>query len=416
MNIFGVFGKSGGSGVTIPTFKQGDGHDSVDLQIKSLQYLFKRLRINKLSPFLNGDGSLKYTDTVIHKDRESLNFFQKLDQMYDTDTFKSKLVDDEYRVMIDYAKNKFRAYCILSDYPSTNLSRPGSPVKGGSFNGESDDFPPFVDYKDRRVKTFRFLLLPVDEVSIEFIANSLSTSDIYVEHFGTLDFGSRFQYAMDSIGRVIKDERFSNKTKLISITENEKELIVQYYVRQLAFNVQLSRIVDEYLKHMPNTSTKASPSIISSKATSSMISPRLTPTLSPTKMSPTRSSPNISTSPSRVTSPTLASPSPNVVSSTLSLSSRKSMAELPLSLRPSSPTKQLSHKPSISKLRLGELYNPEASPQLLEPFSLDSSDTGSDPSPPSISTTKRSEIYEKCKAAVIDKLKKERIKINNKEL
>jgi len=230
MNIFGVFGKSGGSGVTIPTFKQGDGHDSVDLQIKSLQYLFKRLRINKLSPFLNGDGSLKYTDTVIHKDRESLNFFQKLDQMYDTDTFKSKLVDDEYRVMIDYAKNKFRAYCILSDYPSTNLSRPGSPVKGGSFNGESDDFPPFVDYKDRRVKTFRFLLLPVDEVSIEFIANSLSTSDIYVEHFGTLDFGSRFQYAMDSIGRVIKDERFSNKTKLISITENEKELIVQYYV------------------------------------------------------------------------------------------------------------------------------------------------------------------------------------------
>lgn len=377
MNIFGVFGKSGGSGVTIPTYNQGDGRDSVDLQIKSHQYLFKRLRINKLAPFLNGDNTLKYADAVIHNDRE--NFFQKLDQMYDTETFKNKLVDDEYRVMIDYAKNKFRSYCILSDYPSPNLSRPSSPVKGGTFNDESDDFPPIIDYKDRRVKSFRFLLLPITDVSIEFIANCLSTSDIYAEHFSTLDFGSRFQYAMDAITRVIKDERAS--TKLFSITENEKSAIIQYYLRQVAFNVQLSRIVDEYMKH-------------------SLRSMKLSPTSSPPRVpSPTHSSPASS-------KPSLAFPA----SPKPSLSPRKSIADLRQSLRPPSPTK-LSSKPSISKMRLDELYNPVAAPQLLEPFSLDSSDTSSDPITPGISTTKRLEIYEKCKAAVIDKLKKERSKI-----
>lgn len=125
------------------------------------------------------------------------------------------MINDEYRVMIDFTKNKFRSFCILSEYPSK-----GTLSSQGIGNGE---FPNFKDYKDRDVKHFRFSIIPLQDTSIAFIANTLSTSDIYVEHHNKIDFNCRYQYAMDSINKVLDMERsMSDIDSSISITDAEK--------------------------------------------------------------------------------------------------------------------------------------------------------------------------------------------------
>lgn len=357
--VFGIFS---GTTANIPQFDQGEEHDSIDLQVKSLLYLFKRLRINRLTSFLTPDGQLKHTNR--YEDGQSQSYYQKLDLLYNTLAFIGILAQDEYRVMIDYSKNKFRSYCILSDYPSANLSRPSSPVKGGS-NSDNGDFPSIRDYKDRKVRTYRFILLPLNGISVDFIANTLAMSDIYSEHFTSFDFDTRYQYALDSINKVFGSDISKNKGREITMTESEKEHIIRDYLRSLAFNVQLGRIYDEYVK-------KSRPA------------------------SPTKSA-----------VPKISAPK---------LSQRKSIADLRTS-RPPSPTKLLSSKPSIARFKLDELYNPVVSPPLSIP-SLSYDDSRSDTSGSDFDKAPRTElrmdIYEKCKAAVTEKLRRERESIQRK--
>ncbi|KAK6454515.1 uncharacterized protein RJT20DRAFT_130655 [Scheffersomyces xylosifermentans] len=405
MSFLNIFGASSASRATIPSYKQGEDHDSIDLQIKSLLYAFKRVQITKLAHFLNSStNSFKYVDGIHNDDESQASYYQKLDSVYNIDGFKKEITNDEYRVMVDFSKNKFRSFCILSDYPSASLSRPSSPVKGGTVNEDiSGDFPVFRDHKDRRVKTYRFILLPLEGVSLEFIANTLSTSDIYCEHFSTIDFPTRHQYAMDSIKKVLSTDKFDlkNKSKEITLTEDEKAAIIRQYLVTLAFNVQLSRIYEEYIKHHPLVKT---------------------PVSSPTRLKKTKSISNLST-PVKSLAPLVnlslnISPSKTFLSSSSpkKLSPRKSVADL-RSMRPESPTPGLRTKPSIAKIKLDELYNPVASPQGDPFFDSDASSTlsetssvGNDKSAsiPKRTTEIRLDVYEKCKAAIIDKLNRER--------
>ncbi|KAK6464059.1 hypothetical protein DFJ63DRAFT_333653 [Scheffersomyces coipomensis] len=426
MSFFNIFSSSLNTAATIPQYKQGKNQDSIDLQLKSLLYVFKRLRINKLSSFLAKDYSLKYIDEGIsflneidegdtESGEESEAYYQKLDQLYNIDEFKSILIEDEYRVMVDYIKNKFRSYCLVSNYPSSNFSRPSSPVKGSTNNqnNEYDDeyYPSFKDAKDRKTKGFRFILLPIRDISVEFIANTLSMSDIYSEHFHSfLDFNKRYQYAMEAIHRVIDDSRYQDKIKSIDISEDEKAAIIQHYLHTAAFNIQLNRIYDEYLKKFPIVK-----SAIPTTST--------TPISSPIKLRTTAKplvSISLNTSPSKQQPPKVLSKRPSIADLRISSPSKQA-----------SPQKSLRVKPSISKLRLDEMNNNtnihnHFLESNLSSSKSDISSTISDTddeneSPPSSITHKsnqsksttefRMDVYEKCKLAIIDKLNTERSKL-----
>ncbi|CUM48338.1 unnamed protein product [Debaryomyces tyrocola] len=408
MNFLNLFSTSANKTAKIPNFEQGEGHDSVDLQVKSLLYVFKRLRLNKLSSFLGKDGtvySFKYVDgdKQINSDSEVHNYFQKLDAMYNVEKFKQVMINDEYRVMVDFTKNKFRSFCILSEYPSkSTLSSQGID------NGE---FPDFKDYKDRDVKHFRFSIMPLQNTSIAFIANTLSTSDIYVEHHHKIDFSCRYQYAMDSISKVLNMERnMSDIDSSISITDAEKASIIQYYLKRVAFFVQLNRIYVEYLKHhaTKGSPTKVSVSISPSKSVSSLLQSYVS---SNSKLTNSMSNLSLAPSPPK-------------------LSPRKSMADLNKSRSPS-PTRTLKSKPSVARMKMDEVFNnsisttpiqaPKLSNNIIDSSKSDTSSTTfnddialiSPKKLPEVATEIKSDVWEKCKLAVRDKLEQERKKLSS---
>ncbi|ODV80671.1 uncharacterized protein CANTADRAFT_20243 [Suhomyces tanzawaensis NRRL Y-17324] len=405
MNLLSLLGP-GNQAVKKPSFEQGKNHDSIDLQIKSLLYLFKRLRINKLSTFLDESHNLKYIDQGSSASPELVQFYEKLDQTYGATEFVHILTHDEYRVMVDFVKNKFRSYCVVSEVPSKNLSRPSSPVKGVSMN-EDEVYPPFTDYKDRKVKGFKFVYFPREQATAGQVATLLAESDIYLEHHKAFNFTTRYQYALESVDKVIPNN--GNLKKAMEITEDEKASIIREYLEKMAFNVQLSRIYEGYMKLVE-------PQIPSRSSSPTRIKVGDSPKL---KAKPSIKQLNLSEL-SLSSKPTLPQASPTktfLAPSPLKLSPMKSSQGLRTS-RPSSPTKQLKAKPSISKMRLDELYNPVASPPVLqEPFSdyksesSHTSETSSTHNDNLGHTEIRVDIYEKCKLAVADKLKREKLKL-----
>ncbi|EGW33113.1 uncharacterized protein SPAPADRAFT_60425, partial [Spathaspora passalidarum NRRL Y-27907] len=292
----------------IPTYNQ-ENPDPIDLQIKSLLYLFKRFRINKLAAFLDKDDlSLKYVD-----DTEEIEENQKLDEQFNIDQFLKLLINDEYRILVDFFKNKFRSYCILTEYPK----------------GMEPSFPEFRDSKDQRVGQFRFLLFPTSGVTVEYVASLLSGSDIYCEHFSYLPYKARVRLALESIREVTP---FEYKAAILNITLLQRTKIIRGYLTKMAFTVQLQRIYQERIKlNSPNKSD----SVAKPNTSSSPIK------IKPKKLAKMASFSNLNTQ----TSPSRLSP-------------RKSMANL----RPPSPGKQLKPKPSIPRFQLEELYNPVVSP------------------------------------------------------
>ncbi|RCK67180.1 hypothetical protein Cantr_02667 [Candida viswanathii] len=364
MGLFDLLSFSSPASPTIPTYNQNE--DSINLQIKSLLYLFKRLKINKLAPFPSISGTLKHIDST--DDAEGNPTYDKLDKIYDLEKFLEVLLaHDEYRVLVDFIKNKFRAMCMVSEYPVSS-SRPSSPAKGQSAT-QPLVFPDFVDYKERSMngKNFRFVLFPLEGISVDKIAQVLTSSDIYVEH--NVSYSKRYSIAVESIRQVIS-------SKQTSITIDQKNQIIRNYLTKMAFFVQLSRIYQEY--------TKLHPLVIGSP---------VTPSASPTKK-------------------------------TITL--RKSMSNLTLNKQqqapPSSPTKlahkksmgRLSTKPSIPKFKLDELYNPVTSPRKSKPTESDTSSGGDDGVGGSTELDQenvRIDVYEKCKVAIIDKLNQEKSKL-----
>lgn len=300
MGLLDYFGTT--AATKTPTFRFGLDRDSTDLQIRSLLYLFKRLRINKLASFTE-EGTLKYTDG---KTRESSvpddAHVAKLDHLYNLHGFEATLVDDEHRALVDWCKNKFRALCILSEPPSANLSRPLSPTKGSSGNDFENGLPVFKDYKDRKAVGFYFSILLVDtDIIVRDLANFLAHSSLYAEHHSYVSFSVRFQTAMDAIALVVGA---SDESAWVRLTEDLKAQLILDYLRNMAFTVQLIRIFKEHMKqdlhsksaHTPDSSPtrlRSSRSVSQLPQLRLYASPALTPTLplsSPKKASelPTR--------------------------------------------------------------------------------------------------------------------------------
>ncbi|QEL59950.1 hypothetical protein SBP28_001971 [Candidozyma auris] len=353
----GLFSFSGSQqGIKIPTFELSPQPDSIDLRIRSLLYLFKALRINKLAAFPHADGSLKYIES--DGDTEDPARSIKLDKLYNLSHFVNLLTSEPQRVLVDYPKNKFRAYCILSDLPSANLSRPSSPTKSRSEKSSlefENGYPVFVDYRGKRATNFAFSLLQTgQQVSLRELATILANSLVYVEHHSYVPFSARLNTAKKSIQSVSR----ANLTdeSCCELTDTFKYTVVFRYLKDLAFLVQLLRIYDEYMKKTPKSPT-ASPSLSSSS--------RSSPQLSPGKK-------------------------------TATLSSKKSTSCLVGGER------SLKAKPSISNFRANEIYNPVTSPQ------KKSSKTPSSSTPDEIYGREIvQDVWDKCKASIRLKLERE---------
>lgn len=357
-----MFFSSFGGGASRPRYNHVD--DSIDLQIKSLLYVFKRLRINKLASFYCDpkNSSLKYADNSRYDDDQQLKiYYEKLDKTYNIEVFKENiLLGDEYRAMVDYGKNKFRSLCIVFDYPSVNLSRPGSPVKGESNTTNTDGFPAIVDYKDRAIKNYEFLLVS-PKATVDLMIHTLAYSQLYIEHIRQLPYSTRHQYAKECIEEEIQGGVF---------TEVQLTKIIEKFLKKLAFNIQLSRIYEEYIRQLLPQRQSASSS------------------------QPVQANPGLRSVPSM-----------NNVS-------------LGQSSRSTSPTRTLKSKPSISKLRLGELYSLSAPPPLPSPVSAIASNANNSVTSISSSTESfpekkigveiRFDIWDKCKLAVTEKLNREK--------
>lgn len=324
---------------TSPSIPQWNGKDSMDLQIKLLSYIFTRLRINKLSAFPTSSGSLKYLDLTTISD-------SKEDQKYGLNTFLELLLNDEYRVLVDFIKNKFRAFCILLD----------------DLGGDNNTITYLVDQKNRPMKDFRFIYLTTRDTTVEQIASTLASSDIYCEH--RVPMKARYQHALNLIVAIIAKQATGN---MITVTTQEATAIIRLYLETMAFNVQLNRIYDETIKKQ----------LISTPVT---IPSSSTPPTSPRK---------------------------------------------PVSNNDSSSTKRptLKSKPSIPRFQLDTLYKPQlptptspvkASAYLIHSPSRAKSPTRLDTSSSS-AENKDIRIYEKCRQAVQARIDSERLKVGSRD-
>lgn len=386
MGFFDFF-PLGSNSDPVPTFTQGPGRDATDLQVQSLLYLFKRLRINRLATFSLGD-TLKYTDgklwgqgMINHEGNIS-----KLDKSYNLQRFLKLLVEDEHRVLIDWPKNKFRALCFLSEYPTGS----GTTLLPDTISKHEDgSLPGFVDYKDRPVHSFAFMVLPVNtSIFVRDLALDLAQSLLYLEHHSYISFTSRIQTAEKAIAK------FSEKgATMLELTEALKASIVLEYLRQLAFLVQLVRIYQQYIKPKEPETPLGSP-----KKTTADLPRSLRLAKSFLQL------PNVGKIPIK---PTL-SPKKSMANLT-STSPKRTMGDLsPVKLE-AGLRKQLTSRPSISNFRANEIYNPVTSP----PISASNSEnrvigSGALLSHLSEYGRENTDLWEKCRASIQEKLNKER--------
>lgn len=429
--------------VNIPNYSS----DSPQLQLKSLQYVFKRLKLLKLAPFLK-DDSLNYLDHYV------IGEMNKLDKLYDLPLFILLLTSSEFRIMVDYPKNKFRAFCLLSFDPdlqslSDALSQNGGSGNGvgsdssnggvnsgnvlsGGINSSSSGYPPLLDHKDRPSSKFRFIYFP-STTSFDKLSHILATSDIYLEHFLLVTYTQRLNFAKNAIIKVIGSKNNINLPRLISdnllnglehndntlmtglaggksitslvddfddlkinslsnynssaiikITDDEKKKIIEQYLHTIAFCVQTMRI---YFEHLKNSSP---PRLSSKKSFSNLKSPRVSidqELRSPIKAGSTDSS-KLSRMPSindlDLRSPTkLSLNRPNTQSRSHDRPSSPTRPHTPIHPRPHTPT----NRSSTSPVKL------VTSPKKLSSTSTSSSSSPIKYSKPAISKIQLEELY-----------------------
>lgn len=282
-----------GPAMAIPTYRQGDGEDPIDLQVRSLLYMFRRCDIAHLQPFrtdkllgpADGSGARaarahkydKYakrsttsstgpdkstpTADANAKDAHSRGISQldqeKLDIMYNKSGFERALAADEHRILVDWAKNKFRAMCVLSAMPQ-----------------EMDRLPSF----GRNSKGFRFIVLPADASDDEYMS-VLAESDIYCEH--SVPAVVRRRLVLDGI-ELARNSRAPGEAVPAAggraLSKNDRAFIIQHYLQQMAVEVQVARL------YKASATSGGVPA-----ATSPSGSPSASPLASPLAMSPTAS-------------------------------------------------------------------------------------------------------------------------------
>lgn len=225
-----------GPSMTIPTYRQGEQEDQIDLQIKSLMYMFKRCGIANSKPFAEFvDSSAKQPNSMhgrISKLKSSGNLRsrnlgeqslevsggispvdrQKLDIMYNKSQFERLIAHDEHRVLVDWIKNKFRSLCILSDNPK-DIAR----------------LPSFGEYSDK----YWFVVLPADSAD-EMYIDILVNSSLYCEH--SLPKDTKVGLATAALGVA------RSKYGTYVLDKDARALVIKHYLQTLAIEIQVDRL------------------------------------------------------------------------------------------------------------------------------------------------------------------------------
>lgn len=302
--------------IAIPQYRQGSSEDNVDLQVKALYYMFRRLDI--------AHGSLhpKPSDLaeLDPEDRE------QLDKMYNLNGFKHVIATDPHRVLVDWVKNRFRAMLILSHHPQMiELPQFDSPL-------------------------FHFCVLEADASADEYV-RTLSRSEIFVEH--PLPTEVRQNIAMALVSR------FPQRTK------DARAKIIMGYLHQVGIEIQVARIYKATLSKVPMPATKVHPRSQSPESRETRgrqhISLRQgagqpTPGPTPRLSSPPPNQQRIRLSPKGTSSPPRSPPrSPHFGSS-------HSPSNSPSHSPSHSPTRPLRLRTSNTNLRLNADKNPSLKP------------------------------------------------------
>lgn len=212
--------------VGVPNYFQGELQDSIDLQVKSLLYCYRRLRLNELGPFLKPIAKepgldLDYISSPSYTAKVQSQQFvhnSRLDQIYNLERFKEELLNDPYRVLIDYPKNKFRAMLILSDEPTEARELP-------DINADQE---------------FMFSILGPDDSIEHYIDVLVFQSGIYAEH--RISDELKIHILQRVITRQIQiagGDDFNN---------DDRVHIILSYVQKLGLHVQVERIYRATLK------------------------------------------------------------------------------------------------------------------------------------------------------------------------
>lgn len=208
-----------GSDIVIPLYGEGSKEDCVDLQIRSLMYMFRRCDIVNSKPFSSGQQQgrlLEHSSTSkITLDQLDLGSAksetEKLDLLYNKAKFDLLFQDDPHRILIDWSKNKFRSLCILSSHPI-----------------ELKTLPKFD------VPNFSFAVLHNDSSEAEYI-ETLANSDIYTEHLVSVDLEARKKIVKNALALV---KGGATRT----LTMDERAFIIKYYLNKVAVEVQVERL------------------------------------------------------------------------------------------------------------------------------------------------------------------------------
>jgi len=192
--------------ITIPQHIEGELEDDLDLKVRALTYLFKRLDIENLPAFINDENGIYDLNPV---DNTNVEVNEKLDTIYNISEFERILVNDEHRILVDWFKNRFRSICILSDRPTSDYHNLG--------------------------KTFRFQVLKPDASDEEYL-EILIHSDIYIEH--SIDPITKAGLLQD----IIKQQKSLRPSYKKCFNKNDRAIIILQYVRKLSELVQIDRI------------------------------------------------------------------------------------------------------------------------------------------------------------------------------
>lgn len=233
--------------ITIPTYYQGDNEDHIDLQIKSLTFMYKRCNRQIHTAFrrdssedvskdikeclmrqkLNKKRSHQVLPTAFSSQKNALrptrseedftgmtaSEVEKLDIMYNRSEFERQLFNDQHRITIDWAKNKFRSVCILTAMPAHSSTLP------------------VID----ELNHCKFSLLRADASDEEYI-RTLADSDLYREH--NIARNTRMRFARDCIDRT----RDAKQPSSANFTKDERALIIRTFLQKLAVEVQVQRL------------------------------------------------------------------------------------------------------------------------------------------------------------------------------
>lgn len=220
--------------VNIPYYFQGENEDSIALQIKSMFYVYHRFKISRLQPFLKYNDMNDQMDfdyfyptydmqpNHMKKSTEKVILNDKLDTIYNVHHFKSQLLNDPYRVLFDYVKNKFRSLLIISDYPN-----------------DISDVPTLYP------SSYRFLVLKPNDPVDRYIEVLVRQSGIYSEH--KVSRSKRVELLLKIISKQRKISNPDNEEDF-EFSRDDRSNIIRLYVQRLALHVQIHRLFKATLK------------------------------------------------------------------------------------------------------------------------------------------------------------------------